>query len=160
VLPCPVKSTSHPRLLTPLVSALTNFPYLCRKNTSASPLESALTDIPFSNPFRFRFYKNTGGWGPPDRDLRKPYTVAQKRPPVSPFPATLTHSLSCNPFACHSYENTRDGYAMASAKSKPLLQLCAFFGVRRSCRRFCDVPSAGDIIARLSFRFWRFRETD
>src|ERR1700730_8768482 len=33
----------------------------------------------------------------------------QKCPPVSPLPATLTHSLSRNPFACHSYANTRDG---------------------------------------------------
>jgi hypothetical protein len=27
---------------------------------------------------------------------------------VSPFPATLTHSLSRKPFPCHSYANTRD----------------------------------------------------
>jgi hypothetical protein len=33
---------------------------------------------------------------------------AQKRPPVSPFPASLTHSLSRISFACHSYANTRD----------------------------------------------------
>src|ERR1700694_1966779 len=26
---------------------------------------------------------------------------AQKRAPVSPFAATLTHSLFCNPFVCH-----------------------------------------------------------
>src|SRR6266852_6180220 len=123
-----MRSTSHPHPLTPLVSALTS--------------------TPSSNPFRIRSYKNTGGWGSPNRDLRKLCTKAQKRPPVSPFPATLTHSLSRNPFVCRSYANTRDGYATASAKSKPLLQLCAFFGVRRSCRRFCDVPS--DIIARLT----------
>src|SRR5712691_9458928 len=68
---------------------------------------------PSCNPFRFRSYKNTGGWGSPNRDLHRPCTEAQKRPPVSPFPATLTHSLSCNPFVCHSYENTWDGYATA-----------------------------------------------
>jgi hypothetical protein len=33
---------------------------------------------------------------------------AQKCPPVSPLPATFTHSLSRNPFVCHSYTNTRD----------------------------------------------------
>jgi hypothetical protein len=33
---------------------------------------------------------------------------AQKCPPVSPLPATLTHSLSRKSFACHSYANTRD----------------------------------------------------
>ena len=32
----------------------------------------------------------------------------QKCPPVSPLPATLTHSLSRKSFACHSYANTRD----------------------------------------------------
>jgi hypothetical protein len=32
----------------------------------------------------------------------------QKRPPVSPFPAALTNSLSRKSFACHSYANTRD----------------------------------------------------
>ena len=31
----------------------------------------------------------------------------QKCPPVSPLPVTLTHSLSRNPFICHSYANTR-----------------------------------------------------
>jgi hypothetical protein len=34
---------------------------------------------------------------------------AQEPLPVSPFPATLTHSLSRKSFACHSYANTRDG---------------------------------------------------
>ena len=32
----------------------------------------------------------------------------QKWPPVSPLPATLTHSLSRKSFPCHSYANTRD----------------------------------------------------
>ncbi len=35
-------------------------------------------------------------------------TEAQKCPPVSPLPATLTHSVSRKSFPCHSYENTRD----------------------------------------------------
>src|SRR5260370_22616149 len=133
MLSCPVKSTFHPRLLTPLVSALTSFPALSQKIAFLTPLEPALTDTPSSNPFRFRSYKNTGGWGSPNRDLRKLCTKTQTRPPVSPFPATLTHSLSRNPFVFNSYANTRDGYPTASAKSKPLLQLCAFFAVRRSC---------------------------
>src|SRR6266851_6592942 len=138
MLSCPVKSTFHPRPLTPLVSALTSFPSFSQKIAFLTLLESALTDTPSSNPFRIRSYKNSGGWGSPNLDLPKLCTKAQKRPPVSPFPATLTHSLSRNPFVCHSYANTRDGYATASAKSKPLLQLCAFFGVRRSC-----LPAAG-----------------
>jgi hypothetical protein len=37
-----------------------------------------------------------------------PCTEAQKCPPVSPLPATLTHSLSRKSFPCHSYANTRD----------------------------------------------------
>src|SRR5260370_15852910 len=32
--------------------------------------------------------------------------LAQKRLSVSPLPATLTHSLSRNPFVCHSYAHT------------------------------------------------------
>ena len=40
---------------------------------------------------------------------------SQKRLPVSPFPATLTHSLSRNPFACHSHANTRDMGATTAA---------------------------------------------
>jgi len=68
--------------------------------------------------------QKTGGWGSRDRDLRRPCTEARESVPVSPFPATLTHSHSRNRFVCHSYENTRDGYATAPAKSKPSLQLC------------------------------------
>src|ERR1700682_6184860 len=33
---------------------------------------------------------------------------AQKCLSASPLPATLTHTLSRNPFPCHSYANTRD----------------------------------------------------
>ncbi len=41
---------------------------------------------------------------------------AQKCPPVSPLPATLTHSLSRKSFPCHSYANTRDGGATPPPK--------------------------------------------
>jgi hypothetical protein len=33
-------------------------------------------------------------------------TLSQKPLFLSPLLATLTHSCSCNPFVCHSYENT------------------------------------------------------
>ena len=42
-------------------------------------------------------------------------TQAQKPLPVSPLLATLTHSMSCKSFACHSYANTRDGGATVVA---------------------------------------------
>jgi len=45
----------------------------------------------------------------------------QECPPVSPLPATLTHSLSRNPFACHSYANTRDGGAPLPKFFSPLV---------------------------------------
>src|SRR6266851_4581419 len=92
MLSCPVKSTFHPRPLTPLVSALTSFPSFSQKIAFLTLLESALTDTPSCNPFRIRSYKNTGGWGSPNRDLRKLCTKAQKRPPVSPLFATLTQT--------------------------------------------------------------------
>src|SRR5260221_8455897 len=46
------------------------------------------------------------GVGVPLRDGR--CTEAQKCPSVSPFLATLTHSVSRKSFPCHSYANTRD----------------------------------------------------
>src|SRR5260370_24755431 len=156
MLSCPVKSTFHPRLLTPLVSALTSFPALSQKIAFLTPLEPALTDTPSSNPFRFRSYKNTRGWGSPNRDLRKLCTEAQKRPPVSPFPATLTHSLSRNPFVCHSYANTWDGYATASANlnlyfnSVLFLESGGLASLPQAGRRFFDLPSAGSIISSLT----------
>src|ERR1700686_3248087 len=62
------------------------------------------------------FYENTGG-GIPLPDLRDPQVTTrnsrpscaktQKCPRVSPLLATLTDSLSRNPFVCHSYANTR-----------------------------------------------------
>jgi hypothetical protein len=42
------------------------------------------------------------------RALRRA-SEAQKHLSVSPFVATLTHSLLRNPFMCRSYANTRDG---------------------------------------------------
>ncbi len=41
-------------------------------------------------------------------------TEAQKCRFLSPLAATLTHSLSRKSFACHSYENTRDGVPLRS----------------------------------------------
>ncbi len=119
-----MKSTSHRPLLTPLVSALTSFPSFSQKICPSNSFRIRSYRQPSCNPFRFRSYENTGGWGSADRDLCKPCIEAQKRPPVSPFPATLTHSLSCNPFVCHSYANPPDGGAALDLKSETLLQLC------------------------------------
>ena len=47
----------------------------------------------------------------------RPASQAQKHAPVSPLPATLTHSLSRNPFVCRSYANTRDGVAVSRQKN-------------------------------------------
>src|ERR1700730_7246263 len=65
------------------------------------------------------FDKNTGGGIPlpalhgshvADRSPRSSSCAeTQKRHFVTPLLATLPHSLSRNPFACHSYANTRDG---------------------------------------------------
>ena len=62
------------------------------------------------------FYENTR-CGIPLSDLHGSHLTShnsrpscaktQKCPPVSPLPATLTHSLSRNPSVCHSYANTR-----------------------------------------------------
>ncbi len=51
-------------------------------------------------------FSKTPGVGVPLRDGR--CTEVQKCPSVSPLPATLTHSLPCKSFPCHSYANTRD----------------------------------------------------
>jgi hypothetical protein len=69
----------------------------------------------------------------------------QKCVPVSPFVATLTHSLSRRSFACHSYANTRDG---CRAVLCPLCRLCALGDSEANyqflkCFRMCrsrDVP--------------------
>ena len=39
----------------------------------------------------------------------------QKRRPVTPLFAALTHSVSRKSFACHSYANTRDGVSTVAA---------------------------------------------
>jgi hypothetical protein len=49
---------------------------------------------------------STVAYGSPSN--RRPASEAQKRIALSSFLATLTHSLSRNSFACHSYANTRD----------------------------------------------------
>jgi hypothetical protein len=59
---------------------------------------------------------------------------AQKPLSLSPLVATLTHSLSRNPFACHSYANTRDGCATPPK----------FFSFTRSVR--CVGPVYGEVI--------------
>src|ERR1700730_1938085 len=50
---------------------------------------------------------------------RPPASEAQKRLALSPFLATLTHSPLLNPFACHSYANTRDMGATLAPKFLP-----------------------------------------
>jgi hypothetical protein len=64
------------------------------------------------------FDKNTGG-GIPLQDFVS-CARAQKCLSVSPFPATLTHSLSRNSFPCHSCANTRDGGAPLPKFFSPL----------------------------------------
>jgi len=63
------------------------------------------------------FCENTGGGIPlphlhgshlTSHTPRPSCAKAQKTPPVSPLPATLTHSLSRKSLPCHSYANTRD----------------------------------------------------
>ncbi len=60
------------------------------------------------------FLQNTRG-GIPLRELVR-CTEAQKCLFVSPLLATLTHSLPRKSFACHSYENTRDGGITSTAE--------------------------------------------
>jgi hypothetical protein len=81
------------------------------------------------------FCENTGG-GIPLPDLHGSHLTShtsrpscaktQKRPPVSPLPATLTDSLSRKSFPCHSYANTRDGGASLPRFFSSGLQLSAF----------------------------------
>ena len=69
------------------------------------------------------FDKNSRG-GIPPRDFARhaapsPAPQAQKSLSASPVFATLAHSLSRNPFACHSYANTRDMGATLAPKFLP-----------------------------------------
>jgi hypothetical protein len=52
---------------------------------------------------------------------------------ISPFPATLTHSLPRKSFLCHSYANTRDGCAICVAN---------IFVPRSVSRCLCGKPSS------------------
>ncbi len=62
-----------------------------------------------ANPHSF---DKTAGVGVPAFVIR--CTEAQKCRFLSPLAATLTHSLFRKSFACHSYENTRDGVPLRS----------------------------------------------
>src|ERR1700676_1652952 len=98
-----------PRRLCPFVFILLRT--LCPRQKSQPLCNQA-------NPASFQ--KTPGVWGPlPSLDLHESQVTihksrpsscaeAQKCPSISPLPATLTHSLSRNSFACHSYANTRD----------------------------------------------------
>ncbi len=91
-------SSFNPRpvnLLQPLCSLFTA-PVLCFQQLAAS-------------------FPKTPGVGVPLRGGCR--TEAQKCPPVSPLPATLTHSVSRKSFPCHSYANTRDRGATPPLKS-------------------------------------------
>ncbi len=88
----------------------------------------------------------TPGVGVPLRKLAR-YTEVQKCLLVSPLFATLTHSVSRKSFACHSYENTRDGAPQCFSAESPfrphMCQMvplspmasvdCAYFPSRRGC---------------------------
>ena len=66
---------------------------------------------------------------------------AQKRAPVSPLPATLTHSLFCNPFVCHSYANTPDDGAEPHKNLK--------LHLKSDSQKWLSHFASWDIIARL-----------
>ncbi len=74
------------------------------------------------------------GWGWLPRPAEAPTSALHapkhsKHASVTPLFATLTHSYSCKSFACHSYENTRDGDANeAVTDAFPLLQFAAAVG--------------------------------
>ena len=77
------------------------------------------------------FDKNTGGGIPRQHFVSCAQT--QTCLPASPLLATLTHSLSRNPFVCHSYANTRDGcatppsfFSSLATRHSPLLLLITF----------------------------------
>ena len=80
---------------------------LCRSSRSLShpePLFSTTSEL---------FSQNTRG-GIPLREFVR-CAEAPKCLPVTPLLATLTHSVSRKSSPCHSYENTRDGYAFSTA---------------------------------------------
>ena len=66
---------------------------------------------------------------------------AQKRVSLSPFAATLTHSLFCNPFVCHSYANTRDDGAEPHKNLK--------LHLKSDSQKWLSHFASWDIIARL-----------
>ena len=90
------------------------------------------------------FYKNTRG-GIPSRDTFR-RTDPQKRAPISPFAATLTHSCSRKSFACHSYENTRDGYPSAKNTLPLLVTRHSSLASRLGPLRFPFVQSRGIVL--------------
>ena len=74
------------------------------------------------------------GWGSVLRPsgaptFAPPVPKHSKHASVTPLFATLTRSYSCKSFACHSYENTRDGGANGAVTDAfPLLQFAAAVG--------------------------------
>ena len=90
-----------------------NFSYPSRRSIPNSSLINRLEPLYFLFPAPILCFQQlaasfpkTPGVGVPLRGGR--CTEAQKCPSVSPFLATLTHSVSRKSFPCHSYANTRD----------------------------------------------------
>jgi hypothetical protein len=83
--------------------------------------------------FQTLFAKHPGsGWVPRPLEAATSALLATKPAKhafVTPLFATLTHSYSCKSFACHSYENTRDGGANGAVSDAfPLLQFAPSVG--------------------------------
>jgi hypothetical protein len=143
--PCPpwrASSTSPGVNIFPVLSSFRILPVPKRANSSVykslPPL--SLLFAPFSevSPFVFNrlqpLLRKHPGWGWVPQSLQAVTSALLAPKPakhafVTPLFATLTHSCSCKSFACHSYENTRDGGANGGATDAlHLLQFAASVG--------------------------------
>src|ERR1700730_3295612 len=93
------------------------------------------------------FDKNTGGGIPRQHFVFCAQT--QTCLSASPLLATLTHSLSRNPFACHSYANTRDG----GATRLPFRRLPDLFPSVPSVSQW-RIQSSGPFVTTLVAQSW------
>ena len=76
---------------------------------------------------------------------RSPAPKSRNRAPVTPLFATLTHSCSRKSFACHSYENTRDGIPLYSLESPDFRSAASFLVTRHSPLHLSAVHLSGAI---------------
>jgi hypothetical protein len=91
--------------------------FACKQLQPLSPLFALFSALPSFVFNRLQpLLRKHPGWGWVARHSEAPTSAhVAPQPPkhafVTPLFATLTHSCSCKSFACHSYENTRDGGA-------------------------------------------------